>query len=166
MDWKDVGQAIAKSARALGAALGGPAGAALGGIVAGAFGAEAAPDQVAAAIATDPQAAVRLREIELKHAEVVTALATQQYSAVLADVQHARAAHAGHWMPAALTISLAMMVAGLAAALITLQMPADNQEILYLIAGQLLGAFATAIAYWLGSSRGSAEKQKLLDRRG
>ena len=33
------------------------------------------------------------------------------------------------------------------------------------LGGQIIGAFATAIAYWLGSSRGSAEKQRALEAR-
>jgi len=69
MDWKDVGKAIAKYAPALGTALGGPAGGAVGtlaSMVAGAFGLkpDAKPDQVMAAIEKDPQAAVKLKEIE------------------------------------------------------------------------------------------------------
>lgn len=165
MDWKEVGVSIAAMAPALGVALGGPAGGAVGSLVAAAFGAKARPADVAAVIAGDPDAAVKLREIELRHAEVIASLAAQQYEAQLLDVQQARTAHQGHWMPGFLTLLLAAMVASLGAALLTMEMPAENQEVLYLIAGQLLGAFATAIAYWLGSSRGSAEKQRALESR-
>ena len=42
--------------------------------------------------------------------------------------------------------------------------PESNSEVIYLVTGQIIGAFATAIAYWLGSSRGSAEKQRQLER--
>ena len=165
MDWKEVGVSIAAMAPALGVALGGPAGGAVGSLVAAAFGAKARPADVAAVIAGDPDAAVKLREIELRHAEVIASLAAQQYEAQLLDVQQARTAHQSHWMPGFLTLMLAGMVASLGAALLTIEMPAENQEVLYLIAGQLLGAFATAIAYWLGSSRGSAEKQRALESR-
>lgn len=159
MEWKDVGRAVAKASPALGAALGGPAGAALGSIIAAAFATDGSPDAVAAAVAATPDAPIRLREIELRHSEVISTLAAQQYQASLTDVQQARTTHQGHWMPAALTIGLAAMVMGLVAALFLVETPPDNKEVVYLIAGQLIGAFATAVAYWLGSSRGSVEKQ-------
>ncbi len=165
MDWKEVGRSVAAVTPALGVALGGPAGGAVGSLVAAAFGTPARPADVAAVIAGDPEAAVKLRELELRHAEVIASLAAQQYEAQLLDVQQARTVHQGHWMPWLLTLLLAGMVASLGAALFLMETPTENQEVLYLIAGQLLGAFATAIAYWLGSSRGSAEKQRAIEGR-
>lgn len=165
MNWKDVGRKVATAAPALGVALGGPAGGAVGSLIAAAFGVDSTPDAVAQAVANNPDAAIRLREIELRHAEVLASLAAEQYQAQLLDVQQARSTHRDHWMPSVMTILLAAMVACLGAALFLLDTPAENKEVLYLIAGQLLGAFATAIAYWLGSSRGSAEKQRLIEGR-
>lgn len=165
MDWKEVGRSVAKTAPALGMALGGPAGGAIGTLVAAAFGSDGSPDAVAHAIAADPDAAVKLREVELRHAEVLATLAAQQYEAQLTDVQQARTTHRDHWMPSLMTILLAVMVAGMGAALFVFDAPPENKEVVYLLAGQLLGAFATAIAYWLGSSRGSAEKQRVLEGR-
>lgn len=52
------------------------------------------------------------------------------------------------------------MVAGMVAALMLIDTPKSNESVIYLIAGQLIGAFATAAAYWLGSSRGSVNKQR------
>lgn len=158
MDWKEVGRTVARSAPALGAALAGPAGAAVGGLVAAAFEADATPAAVAAAIAADPHAAVKLQEAQLRHAEAIMALVTS-------DVQHARTAHQASAMPAVLTLALFALVVGLVAALMWIPTPAANAEVIYLITGQVIGAFATAIAYWLGSSRGSAEKQRQLEAR-
>jgi hypothetical protein len=84
--------------------------------------------------------------------------------AYLGDVQHARATHRDHWMPWVLTLTLAAMVALLVAGLFMYETPPANKEVVYLIAGQLIGAFATAVAYWLGSSRGSAIKQDEISR--
>lgn len=69
MDWKEVGKRIAEYAPELGAAWGGPAGAAIGtlaSLVAGAFGLspDAKPEEIMAAIEKDPQAAIKLKEIE------------------------------------------------------------------------------------------------------
>jgi hypothetical protein len=79
--------------------------------------------------------------------------------AVMEDKQHARAAHRDHWMPWLLTLTLVAMVSGTVAGLLFVAVPDGNKEVLYLIVGQLIGAFVTAVAYWLGSSRGSAVKQ-------
>lgn len=165
MDWKAVGRSVAQSAPALGVALGGPAGGAIGGLIAAAFGADATPDAVARAVAADPEAAVKLREIELRHAEMLASLAAQQYEAQLVDVQHARTTHRESKMPAVLTLALFGLVVGLVSALMWIPTPASNAEVIYLITGQIIGAFATAISYWLGSSRGSAEKQRALEGR-
>lgn len=79
--------------------------------------------------------------------------------AYLADRQQARVAHRDHWMPWVLTLTLAIMVGLMVGGLFMLPTPPENREVVYLIAGQLIGSFATAVAYWLGSSRGSAMKQ-------
>jgi ABC-type enterobactin transport system permease subunit len=73
--------------------------------------------------------------------------------------------HRGQWMQEALTIALAAMVAGMVAALMLIETPKSNESVIYLIAGQLIGAFATAVAYWLGSSKSSADKQRALEGR-
>ena len=134
-------------------------------LLAAALGVDRSAQAVAEAVANDPEATVKLREVELRHSEVLATLAVQQAEAQLADVQQARTTHQGHWMPWVLTIVLAVMVASMGVGLFVLDTPAENREVVYLLAGQLLGAFATAIAYWLGSSRGSAEKQRVLEAR-
>jgi len=68
-----------------------------------------------------------------------------------------------HWMPATLTLIIVAMVAGMVWLLLRMEAPPANKEVLYLIAGQVIGAFSTAVAYWLGSSRGSVEKQAQIE---
>lgn len=67
MKWKDVGSKVAQYAPLLGGLLGGAPGTAVGGLVAAAFGTEAEPDKVLEAINSDPNAALKLREIETTH---------------------------------------------------------------------------------------------------
>lgn len=62
--WKDIIGTVAKVAPALGTALGGPAGAAVGTAIAAAVGTKADPEEVQRALEADPQAAVKLREIQ------------------------------------------------------------------------------------------------------
>lgn len=96
--------------------------------------------------------------------QAVLARETELDLAYLKDIQHARESHREHWMPWVLTLTLAGMVALLVAGLFALPTPPENKEVVYLIAGQLIGAFGTAVAYWLGSSRGSAMKQQDINR--
>lgn len=77
MDWKSLGQEIADFAPALGTALGGPVGAAVGALVASVFGTANDPDQISAAIKADPQAAMKLRELELTHQTEIAKLILQ-----------------------------------------------------------------------------------------
>ena len=64
MKWSDLGKKIADMAPMLGTALGGPAGAGIGSIIAGIFGSEDKPEAVLEAIKADPNAAVKLQEIQ------------------------------------------------------------------------------------------------------
>jgi hypothetical protein len=158
MDWRKLGGHVAATAPALGAALGGPAGAAVGALVARAFHTSATPEDVYEAIRTDPDAAIRLREVELTHAETIAALIT-------ADIQHARTTHRDSPMPAVITVALTVMTIGAFSVLTLTEIPQGSREAALLIVGQVIGAFASAVAYWIGSSRGSAVKQDLLERR-
>lgn len=161
MDWKQVGNAvISVGAPLLGGALFGPAGAAVGSIIAGKFGVspDATPDQVLTAINGDPDATLKLREIETTHVERLQALENERLRIETADVQSARSVHKDSWVPWVLTFTLVAMVSGIVAALLWVAIPEDNKEVVYLVVGQLIGAFSTAIAYWLGSSKSSASK--------
>ena len=68
----------------------------------------------------------------------------------------------GHWMPSALTLVLALMVCGMFLALFLIPPSEAYGQVLIMIAGTVSGAFSTAVAFWLGSSQGSWEKQKTL----
>lgn len=89
--WKDLGNTVASAAPLLGGALGGPGGAALGGLVASAFGVVDDPAKISQAIAADPNAAVKLREIETRHKTRLEELAIERHKAELEaeTAQHA-----------------------------------------------------------------------------
>lgn len=86
MDWEDVGKAVASAAPALGTALGGPVGGAVGAIVASLFGVEAKPDKVVEAIKADPEAFLKLRQLELDHARELRTAVLQAETARLAEI--------------------------------------------------------------------------------
>lgn len=151
MRWKDVQAALKKVAPAAASAIGGPIGGFVTAVVADKLGVEPTPAAVAHAIATDPDAAVKLAGIEAE-------LARMQ----IEDVQNARATFRGHWMPPVLTLVLLAVMAAFCGALLFVEIPAANLRVVDTAFGAVLGAFSTAIAYWLGSSRGSADKQASL----
>lgn len=62
------------------------------------------------------------------------------------------------------TAVLAFMVFVLLIGLLFVEVPEGNKEILYLLAGAIIGAFGTAVSYWLGSSDGSAQKTAMLSK--
>ena len=62
------------------------------------------------------------------------------------------------------TAVLAFMVFVLLLGLLFVEVPDGNKEILYLLAGAIIGAFGTAVSYWLGSSDGSAQKTAMLSK--
>ena len=68
MDWKDIQGDIAAAAPMLGTLVGGPAGAAIGSIIASALGTPADASTVQAALKANPDAAVKLRQIEADQA--------------------------------------------------------------------------------------------------
>lgn len=64
MDWSRVRDIIGSAAPVLGTVLGGPAGAAIGGIVAAALGTDNTPEAVIEKLNNDPEAMVKVLEIE------------------------------------------------------------------------------------------------------
>ena len=62
--WDSIKDTVGSVAPIAGSLLGGPAGSAVGSMIASALGVSSTPDAVAAAIKSDPQAAIKIRQIE------------------------------------------------------------------------------------------------------
>lgn len=77
MNWKGIASKIGQFAPIAGTLIGGPAGGTIGSMVASALGVEPTPDAVAKALDTDPQAAIKLRELELNHQVEMRKLAVE-----------------------------------------------------------------------------------------
>lgn len=90
MDWKDIQGDIAAAAPVLGTLIGGPAGGAIGSLVASALGTQSDPAAVQMALKTDPDAAVKLRQIEadqkVRLQELVVTAANNQLIADTASI--------------------------------------------------------------------------------
>lgn len=64
--WEKIKDTVARVAPVAGSLLGGPAGGAVGGLIASALGVDNDPDAVASAIKTDPNAALKLKQVEMQ----------------------------------------------------------------------------------------------------
>ena len=62
--WDSIKDTVGSVAPIAGSLIGGPAGPAIGSMIAAALGVSSTPDAVAAAIKSDPQAAIKIRQIE------------------------------------------------------------------------------------------------------
>lgn len=150
MKWKDAAAALKKVAPAAASAIagGGPLGGLVAGVVAERLGVAPTPGAVIQAVRLDPDAAAKLAGLE---AEVEKAR--------LADVQHARETHREHWMPSTLTLIYVVLLIGVLLILTFFEVPVVNRDIIFTIIGAILARFTQGGDYWLGSSRGSANKQ-------
>lgn len=84
MEWSDVAETVGKIAPAAGGALGGPAGAAVGGLLARVLGVDESPEAVRQALQQDPEAALKLREVE---ARIETSLIGARSEVIKAESQ-------------------------------------------------------------------------------
>ena len=170
--WDTVKKLLGTAAPLLGTAIGGPAGSIVGTLISSALGVDNTPEAVEQAIKNNPDALVKLKELEFNHKAELEKIAlekaklevadTQNY---LKDIQDARKNHNDHWMPSVLTFILSFMVAGMFIGLFVYNPPEQFSQVLIMISGTVLGAFSTSVAFWLGSSKGSwLKQQQILDK--
>jgi hypothetical protein len=181
ISWKDVGATVANVAPLLGTILGGPAGAAIGGVVAAALGAANEPQAVLQAVQSNPDAAVKLRAIELDHDAHIKDLAFQTMKAQLdastaADSTDAADRASARQRQVAVrdltTPTLAWIIVGAtlatACAVVlgfvspgTLKDP-TSASLIGTTLGYLISEAKQVVAYYFGSSKGSDRKTELL----
>ena len=65
-------------------------------------------------------------------------------------------------MPAVICVALTFLVGAGAYLLFSVVIPEGNKEIAYLLFGTLLAKWGDSIAYWVGTTRSSAEKTKMI----
>ena len=173
MDWKDVGNVIGKAAPVLGAVLGGPVGAiagAAGSLVAKALGSESTPEAVNTAIQADPEALIKLRELEVQEQGQLLTWQWQQIQADLDNVKDARArevamAQAGKTSYATPIVSIVISLGFFLMLWVILTGgKSEVGEAGLMLLGWLGSAFGSVVNYYLGSSLGSATKDSYFRR--
>ena len=158
MDWSDLGKTIAGFAPLLGGVVGGPAGAGIGSIIASAFGVEDEPSAIAKAIASDPEAAIKLKKIELDNKVDLERIALEVVKTELADKQNARLNHKHSNMPAILSGVLSLVIVGIIYLLFYSPVPEGSKDVLFMLLGVVVKEWGGAMQYWFGTTRSSANK--------
>jgi len=91
--WDSIKDTVARAAPLLGSALG-PAGGAVGTLIATALGVDDNPDAVARAIKADPQALVKLKELEREHERELKRMVLEAETARLTEINKTMRAEA------------------------------------------------------------------------
>lgn len=162
MSWKETLGAIAPT---LATALGGPlAGGAVKFLAANLLGDEQASQQQVEdfILSADPEKLSQIKRLDHQFKLDMEKLGVDVFRLEVKDRESARKHHANHWMPSFLCILLTFMVAAAAWALMTIEIPPENASILYMLFGQVVTAWATSIAYWVGTTKSSSDKTQLM----
>ena len=175
MSWKDISETVGKIAPMLGTVLGGPAGGAVGSLVASALGVSNEPDEVAKALQTDPDVALKLKELQnsneatlKKHIEAMAAIelryeetrVDERKSSHSREIELAKAGEDNYIQPVLAIIGVVSFF-GMIGYMLSAGLNDMSQESSFII-GNMTG-MAAAIAkdiygYYFGSSKGSKDK--------
>lgn len=169
MNWSDIKDTVGKIAPTAGLLLGGGAGGAVGSLIASALGVDNNAKSVSLALQS-PEAASKLAEIELTHAHEFRSLALTEARktlvAELKDTQNARENHKHSKMPAIIVIMLTVIVAGLLVAIFTSNIPQGHANMAMMMFGWVFALWGSAISYFVGTTRSSADKNKFFNQKG
>lgn len=172
MNWSDLKGIIGKAAPILGTLVGGPAGAAVGGLIAEGLGVDSTPDAVSDALLKNPDAYVKLQEIEannkvqLQQLTVTAeqnrlAASNQQFAAEAADRDSARrfaSTQPTDKTRQILTYALTALIAGMLFMIFSgfaESMLKDNVSSLTVgtVLGYMFNEYKQVLAFWFGSTK-------------
>jgi hypothetical protein len=177
MDWSKIVGFVSGAAPFLGSLVGGKAGEMVGGLagsgikmIAAALGVTPTQDAIADAIATDPNAALKLKEFEMTNKLELQKLAVQQIGMELADVQSARTMSSDKMKATgkgdlnlyvlAWTIIVGFFV--LMGVLLFRILPPDTSGVLFMLFGALSAGFGQVLNFFFGSNKSSENKTAMI----
>ncbi len=158
MNWSELGEAIAGYAPLLGGVIGGPAGGAIGSIVASVFGVQNKPDAILEAVKADPEAAIKLRMIELDNKAELQKIAVELAKSEILDKQNARKENKHSVVPAMLSAVLSMVIVVIIYLLFYTPVPVGSKDVLFMLLGVVVKEWGNAMQYWFGTTRSSENK--------
>lgn len=117
-------------------------------------------------LSPEKRAELELKLTEVEHEkEIKLAELTQaQLQTEADDKKNARAEHKLSLMPAMLSLLLTCFIAGIVFLLFYVEMPEGSKEVLFMLLGIVVKEWGGAMQYWFGTTRGSEEKTRLLNK--
>jgi hypothetical protein len=162
MKWQSIVKSIAPI---IGSALGGPmAGSAIKALSTALLGNDSATEQELERLIVNanPDQLLKIKQSDADFKLKMAELGVDVFKLEVADRDSARTHHNDSPMPAVLCLLLTAMVSAGSYALIVATIPPANASILYMVFGQVLTAWAASIAYWVGTTKSSSDKSKML----
>lgn len=168
IDWKTIVNSVAPTlATAVGGPLAGTAISALGEALLGKK--DATESEVAAVIATGkPETLVQLRQVDADFKTKMEALGIDLERINAADRASARERETKlqDWTPRVIATLVTMGFFGTLAWLVSVGLPQNGAEAILVMLGSLGTAWTQIVAYYYGSSAGSAEKSQIIAKMG
>lgn len=164
MDWSQLGKKVADFAPLLGSALG-PAGSAVGALIASEFGSDNTPESIDAAIKGNPDARVKLQQLQFEHNVDLKKISLEHAKLAVQDRANARHNHKNSRMPAILSVGLTFMIAAIVVLLFWVEVPPGSREVLFMLLGVAVKEWGSAMQYWFGTTRSSADKTMMIKGR-
>lgn len=167
MDWTKI---IATVAPWIGTAIGGPLGGMAVEAAANALGlSDKTVEAVKGAVmGASPETLLALKEADQRFALQMQSLGFQNIkdleSIAAADRDSARKMQMENksFMPAVITTGILASFAGTLVALLFIPIPTENRDLIIYMIGQLSGFAGSAVAFWLGTTRQSEDKTRML----
>ena len=163
MTWSELGKKVADFAPLLGSVLG-PAGAGVGALISSEFGTDNTPDAINSFLVGNPESQVKLKEIELTHKTRLQQIKLETLQAELGDKANARQAHHQSKMPAYLSVGLTLIIMLIVFMLFWVDVPTGSREVLFMLLGVVVKEWGSAMQYWFGTTRSSADKTRLITK--
>lgn len=106
----------------------------------------------------------KLLELESQKEIRLAELAQDEFKTEADDKKNARSEHKLSLMPALLSLLLTCFIAGIVWLLFYVTMPEGSKEVLFMLLGIVVKEWGGAMQYWFGTTRGSEEKTRLLNK--
>jgi hypothetical protein len=157
----DILSGLLKSAApALATAVLGPAGGAAVSAIASKLGIGDSPEEVVSHLQSNPDALIKLKEIELEYAKLDMAN-TADARKMNSEIQNsANASWLAKNIAYAIDIAIVTSTIGLTGLLMTSSVPQENKELALMAFGSLVTLCGTVVNFHRGSSQGSKDKSQ------
>jgi hypothetical protein len=161
MNWKNTLAAIAPT---LATAIGGPlAGGAVKFLSGKLLGDDASIQDLERLVTNaSPDQLAEIKRLDNQFKLEMEKIGVDVFALEVKDRESARLNHKDHPMPMVICLLLTILVAVGAYGLMTITVPKENANIVFMLFGQVVTAWGSSIAYWVGTTKSSSDKNKIM----